>query len=1336
MASSDIDKLNTNLSKLANSIKVTPVNAQRSKMVLVFIAIVCTLGVIYFFFYTQKEGDKFDSQRFRVLRLIDENLRNKENSYQDILSQLRKDLGALGISGSSGLDSTQKEGVIKELQSSRSKNGQIYRELKIVNSRQNVDESKFYLFDKILLSHSDSLSIYIKIESYLKSLVPPQIFENIIIFESDQSLTNTRVKFQNLENRIFPNLKLNESAAKNTFALDSTSLFTGNVTHIDISGVSYRLYIHTAKPKFISGEVNEVFPSANRDTNIEFICGLVRQTSYVSQSRRINIWWVIIISVIVIVLIVGLPILKIYLISETERLKSTDVVLTGMSVIVGTPLVLLTCMVLGEYIMYYTTEQKTGLENLAQEIDSQFTQEVKDILCEMSFLDNHSDNWKSQIDASDSSCTIQEINKSELLRHYPYFNEFFGMDSVGHQTFSLTNYQESGKKLISLTDRNYYTSLESGKLLNIEACDKNFEFSLESVTSWTTGEKELVIARSTFNQDFPDSKYIAMSTYPSSVVNPILLPGFQYAIIDKEGKTLFHSNLNRNNNENFLDELSDSNILKSAIFGNYQAFDQDIYWEERVRLHITPSKNLPYYIVTFYEMKYARSFISEIASICVIFILLSFVLVGLVVYVTTRQDRPDDFLEFKEFVFDWLRPKKESTRVYSLSIIFSLVLTVLFFLFASLVYRDLWLNGGNLVAVIVMMPTLLFISNYWIHNVYYEDNKLKRKILIQLIILIVYLGLFSPFIFHFYWTCGFVITWLVVLGTYVYLIKKFFAKHRHVAVYRILRQIVKVVRLENTWNKKVLSYRYYMFFWLFTSAVIPVFILVGYFKNVEEIIYNKYEILKTAMGIEEKYESIQQEFSNVTNTDFKLNKTIWHQYGQSSCPRKGYYADSIFVSLKTVQEPQTQNPDLIGLKYWETFLINLRPFYDESLTQSSAAIPLRSYDDRLRWDTNRYVARDKKRVTLDYQLSSKIGNESHLHIERYTDDGDEVQIFAGLPFSKRNFIRNPSLSVIILFLPLIFLFLIWRLIIFLSETIFSLKYGSYKQKNVSLQELEEADKRTIFICSSFRYKEKLSKDLSLDLVDYEKLQEIRWYTPVAIELEQFLMRLSIMSKGENKSDLANFIDLTFQSDLRIIICYKYPSVLLKDFNLENEHLTNKISNYLSGYDQIVVSESNLKLPVAETSTDPKAFECQKTYHQYFHNIWNTCTRGEQYILYDLAEDGFVNSKNNNSILYLINKGILKWQGQLKLFNEGFRNYILTNIKKNQGVRIEADMKRQGAWTVIRFILLGIITTLVVFIALGEPDFFSDFNTMLTLVASLVTLFPLIGSLFATEQKNQ
>ncbi len=150
--------------------------------------------------------------------------------------------------------------------------------------------------------------------------------------------------------------------------------------------------------------------------------------------------------------------------------------------------------------------------------------------------------------------------------------------------------------------------------------------------------------------------------------------------------------------------------------------------------------------------------------------------------------------------------------------------------------------------------------------------------------------------------------------------------------------------------------------------------------------------------------------------------------------------------------------------------------------------------------------------------------------------------------------------------------------------------------------------------------------------------------------------------------------------------------------------------------------------------DEWAFKLQVTSYYFYMYIWQSLTREEKFLLYDLAEDNLVNPFDDYNLSMLIGKGlIVRDNDTLKLFNRGFRNFILTAIGNSEAMKIKDQIKDNGNWGKLKTPLTIIIITILAFLLASQEEAYSR---LMAYVTALVAGVPVILRLFSLFNKNQ
>ncbi|HVG13195.1 MAG TPA: hypothetical protein VM843_09335, partial [Flavisolibacter sp.] len=142
---------------------------------------------------------------------------------------------------------------------------------------------------------------------------------------------------------------------------------------------------------------------------------------------------------------------------------------------------------------------------------------------------------------------------------------------------------------------------------------------------------------------------------------------------------------------------------------------------------------------------------------------------------------------------------------------------------------------------------------------------------------------------------------------------------------------------------------------------------------------------------------------------------------------------------------------------------------------------------------------------------------------------------------------------------------------------------------------------------------------------------------------------------------------------------------------------------------------------------------QVTAHYFYMYIWQSLTKEEKFLLYDLAEDNLVNGYDDYNLNMLIAKGaIIRDNGTLKVFNRGFRNFILTAIGNTEAMKIKSRIKDNGNWQKLRAPLSIILLAILAFLLSSQREAYSE---LMAYIAALGAGIPMVLKLFTVFNKG-
>jgi hypothetical protein len=134
---------------------------------------------------------------------------------------------------------------------------------------------------------------------------------------------------------------------------------------------------------------------------------------------------------------------------------------------------------------------------------------------------------------------------------------------------------------------------------------------------------------------------------------------------------------------------------------------------------------------------------------------------------------------------------------------------------------------------------------------------------------------------------------------------------------------------------------------------------------------------------------------------------------------------------------------------------------------------------------------------------------------------------------------------------------------------------------------------------------------------------------------------------------------------------------------------------------------------------------------YYYAIWSSLDKEEKFLVFDLAKDGFVNSKNSSAIRILLQKGLLKYEDNLKLMNESFNNFILTVVDREMEWAMRKELLKKGTWSTLQTVLVIIVISIVIFITLGQQQLLNNFKTSLTAIIAVGGLLLRFGGILSS-----
>ena len=189
---------------------------------------------------------------------------------------------------------------------------------------------------------------------------------------------------------------------------------------------------------------------------------------------------------------------------------------------------------------------------------------------------------------------------------YDLYSGFSLLDANGFQRVKAAGSQANNRQML-VDEREYFQQVVTDRgLWSVAACpDGCF---LESHWSWTSGKPQVVLARST---GIPKLPVATLAIPMRSVIDPVLPPGFEFAVVNQEGQVQFHSDSQRNLHENLLLETDGNVRLQSLLYAHSEGALDTYYWGRPYRAHVRPAVIPGWSIITLHDKQQTRPLVLE-----------------------------------------------------------------------------------------------------------------------------------------------------------------------------------------------------------------------------------------------------------------------------------------------------------------------------------------------------------------------------------------------------------------------------------------------------------------------------------------------------------------------------------------------------------------------------------------------------------------------------------------------------------------------------------------------------------------------------------------------------
>lgn len=1337
----------------------------------------CFLCACYFFIYLPANERRIEEQRFRTLQNIDRNIHEKiENSVSLLNNIISADRNA---NTKAYIDNFSKEKFMlsvpdREVNAYKNKAGKNVDSLVkvVVNdsiSQVTIDLQKMSSKDSAVLRGSLKFSFM----QFIEYMLPDAVFDEYIIFSKGKTV------FQSFPSGI--SILKEDSLIKIKQGLGGSL-----VKNINSGGKEYKFFLH---------EVN--FGGENR----WILGGMLSTSRFYKERSQLPAGIIMLLIIVVVGMIVIFPWIKLYQMGSKDRLTLAD---GASTILVSMILMSLLFLCLFKYNKFIRIgASPDSKRTLASQINKNFYNETRRQYEFLKYYDSLRNKHNIQSDIvnlkkesiayrdnsnvgtnTKSGITIKSLQDSlKNWNDVADIKQLYWLNSTGQEKFNWTE-EANNAPHSNFSSRNYFKSIKENNAYYLDG-DSTKKYFLDQVISWTTGVFTSIISMRSKDPDV----YVAASSFSMSSVDNTLLPaGYSFAIIDNNGKVLYHSMKARNLNENVKSEFYDSASITSCI--NFRLESEFItdYYSKTYSVLVTPMENLPYNIIIFSDKSFQETRDIEVYSFTFSMLLVLFVYIVLQLGITFLVSSRRSFFKKQLFDTSWIGPKDFRHKEYLLSSALNLLIIIIL---VSCFPRTTFLQFLFLLLFAIIFISLFF--NKLLAKRYLRINKINNyrykmyAVKLLLVLLVIHYFIASCVLDN---IIPITIIELAVISMGILFI--LYANSLSTGIRKLLPAKWKYI---NSFSLMVLSTL------IITSGIPVAFFYISSY-NFEQNLSIRYK---------------QTDYANRLLEKPKLNLSFSNN--GPSYNTTGLYYDSSYISEFPTVIPETgihKNESMTiekekSLQLLSAFrlLMSDKAVKTDKLSVGGAADNSVTYHPGF-FDTHpdsgintyrqtgikgRYL--QLKSYAINYKIPAVFVKKNFFYYWIWLIAALVIFYFVILNIVKKLFCLNlPNLDIwkelddkiltdnklnkflFVIGLPgagkvhTILEKLKHKVIncngeelifnkanpednnVLLADLINIPDKGSEIGNDESWIEFTEETinpKYKVVIFNHFEYniQDDFTNLAKLDMLEQLMLKSqckvIILSTIHPINFLDSLNENSISNKRSDVSDKKNEASEKSGHDL------ERWHVLLGHYRIAIMPITKQVNNHKDFSNQLLRSETNythflhdmqdvtlkiaheIKVRNSDKKTDGLALKLQITAHYFYMYIWQSLTKEEKFLLYDLAEDNLVNSYDDYNLTILIAKGvIINSNGSPHLFNRGFRNFILTAIGSTEAMKIKERIKENGNWGNLRTPLIIVILAILAFLLISQQEAYSK---LLTYVAALSAGIPLVLKILSLFDKN-
>jgi hypothetical protein len=496
-----------------------------------------------------------------------------------------------------------------------------------------------------------------ELKAILLPALPDEVFGTVLLTRGNGQVLLQSGRSQH-RLRELPTSSLRDKKTGEPIADPQASSRT-HIRRVDLAGVAYKLFVQPLRvPIELTNEIDErglskedVATVGETDTTEHYwiLAGLMPVADLRTEAMVISPTLVLLVVGLFVAGVVSLPYLKIRFLGHREALRSQDVAVLAVAVLVGTSLYTYAIV---DLFVYRGLQDTRGdqLEALSSGIQSEVLRELS--LAERQLEELTRSQFAGPQPEEPVAKTGLLVKERPHVFAYPQLQMVFWLDKDGHQVAKNT-VKNTATPMVTLAEREYFRRARDGDVwelprfgatvatppiegATVELAEGSF---VDSIRSKTTGSVYSILSRKVTEPGEGAAAVAALETPLLSLIDPVLPAGFGFAVFDQDGKVLFHSSKERNLRENFFEEIEDDEVLRAAVFAGSDERVTTTYRTRPLDVFVKKMDSLPWTLAVFADADRLRTQHLETLTFALLMLSLYLLLLLLLGIWLTMSDR-------------------------------------------------------------------------------------------------------------------------------------------------------------------------------------------------------------------------------------------------------------------------------------------------------------------------------------------------------------------------------------------------------------------------------------------------------------------------------------------------------------------------------------------------------------------------------------------------------------------------------------------------------------------------------------------------------------------------